>query len=87
MTTTFEVHAHIWRKDLMWYIGIVDVAGHTQSLTPPGEFGYTALSLLEPDMIIHCYWLGGMPSDEERDDCMDLIINQAMGYYEAKRRA
>ena len=79
--TTFEVHAHLWVQDGMWLCGIVDTTAD-QRTTPDGEFGYSALSSLEPNMLIHCYWIGGLPDDETRDYVRDMIVHQAIAYRE-----
>ncbi len=83
---TVEIYAHIWQADDQWKCGIVD---HRRTppdkLKPEGKSGYTALSLLDPDMLIHCYWLGELPSDENRDYCRDLIVNQALAFYDVIR--
>ncbi len=80
---TVEIYVHIWKTPDEWRAGVVD-----HRCTPPdkrkpeGESGYSALSLNDPDLLIHCYWLGGLPSDRDRDYCRDLIVGQSLAFYE-----
>jgi hypothetical protein len=80
---TVEIYAHIWKTADEWKCGIVDHRRTPpEKLKPDGEVGYSALSSLDPDLLIYCYGLGGLPSDEDRDYCRDLIVGQALAFYD-----
>ena len=57
----------------------------------PPNAAYTALSLVDPNapyewaknLLIHCYWYGGLPSDADRDSLRDLIFEQVTGFFQA----
>ena len=80
MPDTVEIHAHLWQQNFHWFCGIIDHRTSPKT-SPLQEHGYTALSLLDPNMLIHCYWIGGMPNDETRDKCQELIVSQALQFY------
>jgi hypothetical protein len=79
---TFEVHAHLWVQDDMWLCGIIDPDQTTK--IAPDTYGYSALSSLEPNMLIHCYWIPELPDDDTRDYVRDLIVDQALAFYRAR---
>jgi hypothetical protein len=84
MTATIEIYAHMWVRQQHWVCGIVDHrTAPADLLQPAGPWGYSALSLTDPNVLIHVYWLGGLPSDAERDNCQSFIVSQALGFYAA----
>lgn len=77
-----EIHAHLWQQNGEWLCGIIDTC-KTANPKPTVKYAYTAYSSLDPNMLIHCYWLSDLPPDEVRDSLRELIFAQAYGYYQA----
>jgi hypothetical protein len=80
MSDTTEIYAQMWPEADFWHCRIIDTRVEKR-IEPDGPYGYSSYSLTDPNVLIHVYWLGGLPSDFERDECQDMIVHQALEFY------
>jgi hypothetical protein len=80
MSDTTEICAQMWPEADFWHCRIIDTRVE-QRTEPDGPYGYSAYRLPDLNVLIHVYWLGGLPSDFERDECQAMIVQQALEFY------
>lgn len=75
-----NIHVHTWqRDDETWLSGIVDPQT-SDHVIPDQDHEYTVYSILDPDLLIHCYWLPVMPPDNIREEIYPVIAGQVIRF-------
>lgn len=80
MGETTELYVHVWQANGNWMCGVVNTRKAEEKI-PQRQYGYTALSLMPTNVLIHIYWIGGTPTDEIRNQCYGFILAEAERFY------
>ncbi len=68
-----EVYAYLHRGHDEWHCDVLDYR-----IAPNWKHGYSTIRLTDPDLMIHCFWSGGLPDEDTRVSCRDMIIAQTL---------